>query len=796
MANSSFQQFRRYALAIAVVAMAIVVRILVAPYVEDRIPFITVLAAIVFMAGYTGRGPSLFTLVLGLVGVGYFVITPTRFDTLTQPAYLVGVPCFLAICLGTIIVFDRLRAARHQAEASASDAHRQQKLLEVEVAARRRAERDAQDYAILLEKHARLLTEEREILRFREAEFRAAFDTIAVGMGVIDLETLRFIRVNDRYCQITGYSREEMLARTPLDLDHPDDIEEDRQHFDRICSGESDIVHVEKRYVHKSGRIVWVVVNACVVREGRPCSIGVIEDITDRKLATEALRHNESQLRRLFEANLIGVAYSTAEGAFLDGNDEFLRIVGYERADLVAGRVRWKDMTPARYAPGDHSGIAEARRRGACTPYEKEYIRKDGSPVPVLIGYALLEGSDDHFIVLVEDLTRPKQLEAELRRQAEALHEANLRKDEFLAMLGHELRNPLAPIRNALRILCTDGISGDVVTQARAMMERQVEHLVRLVDELLDVSRLVQNKITLHRQLLAVGDLFQRAVETAKPALDAQGHELVIALPKRPILLDGDPVRLSQVVSNLLLNSAKYTEPGGHIWLTAEFDDGEACIRVRDDGVGIAEELLPHVFELFVQADRSLARSQGGLGIGLTLVRKLVELHGGTVEARSAGPGKGSEFVIRLEALSDQRRPESDSRFDHARPDGQSRRVMVVDDNVDVAESAALMLRLWGYEVRTVADGLSALESVAEFLPEVVLLDIGLPGMDGYEVARRLRGRSDSREIRLVALTGYGQEEDRRRALEAGFDCHLIKPLNPDTLAEILASARHAATIG
>ena len=301
-------------------------------------------------------------------------------------------------------------------------------------------------------------------------------------------------------------------------------------------------------------------------------------------------------------------------------------------------------MTPEKYRPLEEERIAEARRRGACTPYEKEYIRPDGSPVPVLIGFAALEEGRDRFICFVLDLTPQKRVEA-------ALKEADRRKDEFLAMLAHELRNPLAPVLNAVQVMQLLGPVDPNLQRAREMIERQVGHLARLVDDLLDVSRITRGKIKLQKAAVELAAVIARAVETSQPLMEARRHELTVTLPPGPTWVEGDAARLAQVVSNLLNNAAKYTEDGGHIRLTAERGPGEAVVRVEDDGMGIHADLLPHVFELFTQGDRSPARSEGGLGIGLTLVKSLVEMHGGGVEARSEGAGKGSEFVVRLPVL-------------------------------------------------------------------------------------------------------------------------------------------------
>jgi CheY-like chemotaxis protein len=329
------------------------------------------------------------------------------------------------------------------------------------------------------------------------------------------------------------------------------------------------------------------------------------------------------------------------------------------------------------------------------------------------------------------------------------------------------------------------------------MMERQVQHLVRLVDDLLDVSRIMRNRIELRKERVDLAAVLARAVETAQPLIDAQQHQLGVSLPTPPVWLEGDPVRLAQVVGNLLLNATKYTDTAGRIWLTGERVGGDAVIRVRDTGVGIDADLLPRIFDPFTQADRSLARSQGGLGIGLTVVKYLVEMHGGTVSAHSDGPGQGSEFVIRLPALPPDPRGEG-TRPDgeEARPAGPPRRVLIVDDNPDAAESAALLLGMLGHEVETAGDGPSALEAVRTFRPEVVLLDIGLPGMSGYDVARALRARPENRALSLVAVTGYGQDEDRRRSAEAGFDRHLVKPVDPTALARLLASLEQPVSAG
>jgi signal transduction histidine kinase/CheY-like chemotaxis protein len=388
-------------------------------------------------------------------------------------------------------------------------------------------------------------------------------------------------------------------------------------------------------------------------------------------------------------------------------------------------------------------------------------------------------------LALAEDLTGRAALALDNARLYREIQEEDRRKNEFLAMLAHELRNPLAPIRNAAQVLQTPGAGAQHQQWAKGIIERQVHQLTRLVDDLLDVSRITRGKIKLQLEPADVAAVVGRAVEISGPLIDQRKHTLHVALPPGPLQAVLDPVRFAQVLANLLNNAAKYTEEGGTIWLNVERPGDELLFRVRDTGIGIQPELLPQVFDLFIQADQSLDRSQGGLGIGLTLVRCLVELHGGSVQAFSPGPNQGSEFVVRLPVRSEA--PPSGNGAAAPPTASSSFRVLIVDDNVDAAESLALVLQAMGQVVRTAYDGVRALETVERFGPDVVLLDIGLPGMSGYEVAREMRRRGLS-DVLLVALTGYGQQEDQNRAREAGFDHHLIKPTDVTRLPELFAS--------
>ena len=393
----------------------------------------------------------------------------------------------------------------------------------------------------------------------------------------------------------------------------------------------------------------------------------------------------------------------------------------------------------------------------------------------------------------VEERTAQLEMDlAERTRLEAALRETDRRKDEFLAMLAHELRNPLAPIRSAVEVLRLKRLDDPDVERCRAIIDRQVCHLARLVDDLLDVSRITLGKIKIEKAPIEVGAIVASAIETNRSLLDARRHVLTVELPDEPLWVNGDMTRLSQVVDNLVNNAAKYTGEGG--WIRVRVhprrDNGgfpQVAIRVQDNGIGISSATQPHIFELFTQGERAIDYSQGGLGIGLALVHRLVHLHGGRVEVQSDGPGKGSEFVVSLplllQAVAQPHPPAARSAANGA----GSRRILVVDDNADVAESLALSLKLCGNEVRTTDDGIKAIAMAESFLPDVVLLDLGMPRLDGFETARRIRAESWSRNMLLVAQTGWGQEEDRRRTQEAGFDAHLIKPVDHDRLLKLLA---------
>nr|WP_231402518.1 ATP-binding protein [Caenimonas aquaedulcis] len=408
--------------------------------------------------------------------------------------------------------------------------------------------------------------------------------------------------------------------------------------------------------------------------------------------------------------------------------------------------------------------------------------------------FAPVIGADGEVVAVAgttRDVTDRKQAEQAIAEHAKQLAESDRAKDEFLATLSHELRNPLAPLRNSIALLKLAGGTGDARTAGiHAMMERQVNHLVRLVDDLLEVSRISRGTLTLRKERVELAQIVRNAIETSDPLMQAAGHSVTVELPSKAIWLHGDPVRLTQIIDNLLNNAAKYTQEGGRIAVRAGAEGGSAVVRVSDNGPGISAEAMPRLFEMFSRGDRDASRDpsrgQGGLGIGLALSRRLAQMHDGTLEARSAGLGQGSEFILRL-PLAEQPADEAPG----AAPAGEAlgkTRVLVVDDNHDAGDSLGQILELLGADVRVARDGPQALEAFADYHPSVVLLDIGMPGMDGYEVARAIRERHPHDAATLVALTGWGQDEDRKRARDAGFDHHIVKPAEIDALQRLLSS--------
>ena len=492
-----------------------------------------------------------------------------------------------------------------------------------------------------------------------------------------------------------------------------------------------------------------------------------------------ALRDSESRLKALFDNAAVGIAEVDASGAFALANDSLCRLLGMPREALLA--LKMGDVVHAE--DREDLGLSMHRLFAGEVPNfvtEKRFIRHDGETIWVKLTASLSRVAQTrgaHGVAVIEDITEQKHAEADLR-------EADRRKDEFLATLAHELRNPLAPIRNSLHIFRMKGIQDPAVERVTDMMERQVGHMVRMVDDLLEVSRISRGKIELRKEVVELASVLRNAVDTSLPLIERGRHKLTVQIPDEPLALEADPVRLAQVFANLLNNSAKYTPEGGEIDVTVSVEGGMAVVCVKDNGEGIPRAMLPRVFNMFTQVNTGM-RAQGGLGIGLTLAKTLVHLHGGSIDATSDGPGKGCKFIVRLPlvALEAARLPQPAPLVAGA----PLRRVLVVDDNHDAADSLGMLLQFLGAEVMVVHDGHAALAAIRSFKPAVVLLDLGMPGMNGLEVARRMREDPSTHGITLVALTGWGQREDRRRTSEAGFDYHLVKPADVQTLQSILS---------
>jgi PAS domain S-box-containing protein len=584
---------------------------------------------------------------------------------------------------------------------------------------------------------------------------------------------------NDPWFAYTGVEPRPGLGTRWLEHTHPDDLSAVTESRERgLRNGEP--YGFEYRLRRHSGEYRWHICRVVPIRDAAgviEAWIGTATDVHDLKEAERALE----RYRLLAENARDIVLFIRQDGRILEANDAALAAYGYGRGELLERTVfdlrdpATAPLTAEQMAAADHEGIT----------FETVHRRRDGSVFPVEVSSRGMDFAGERLLLsIVRDISERKRAE-------EALREADRRKDEFLATLAHELRNPLAPIRNAVQILRKKGGADSGLLFARDIIDRQVQQLARLVDDLLDVSRITRGKIELRKERTEVSAIVEHALETSRPLIEAARHKLTVTFAAEPLWVMADVTRMAQVLSNLLNNAAKYTRPGGNLQLAVERDGGEAVIRVRDDGIGIPPEMLSRIFEMFTQVDSSLERSQGGLGIGLTIAQRLVEMHGGVLEAVSDGPDRGSELTVRLplpaEGAAARNGEEEDGEPAVSTRARAALRVLVVDDNSDSADSLAVWLELTGHDVRTAYDGQQALAVARELRPDVIFLDIGMPGMSGYEVARRLREQPETRDVLLLAMTGWGQEEDRRRSREAGFDEHLVKPLDPKGLEERLA---------
>jgi len=587
--------------------------------------------------------------------------------------------------------------------------------------------------------------------------------------------------------RIKGYTAEEIIGKHFSCFYPPEAIQTGWPERELKTAAEQGRFEDGGWRLRKDGSKFWANVIITSLRDENENLKGfskITRDLTELKEKESQLRESEVRFRRLFESARDGILIlDCSTGQITDANLFMTELLGYSTDEFV-GKQLW-EMGLLKDLEDSHAAFRQLQEQGYIR-YDLPLQNKNGERVEVEVISNVYNVNHERVIQCnIRDITERRKRER-AEAEAEALAALHRRKDEFLATLSHEIRNPLAAITNAIDLL--EGRKYEDPTQIKAtgIIRRQVNNLVVLVDDLLEVSRLLSNRIQLNLEQLDIRDVVQKAVETARPVINQPSHALTVSLPSEVIWVNADAIRLEEVIVNLLNNAAKYTPKDGHIWLSVQKESEEMVLSVKDNGIGIAPDFLPQIFDLFTQAQRSLDRSEGGLGVGLTLVRKLVQMHGGNIQARSAGLSQGSEFTVRLPVLASPVQPQIPG-VEKTKAAGHPRRVLVVDDNLDTADSIGMLLERSGHEVTVAYSAEKALEVAAEFQPEVVLLDIGLPEMDGYEVARRLRRDSRLKGLKLIALTGYGQDSDLQRAKEAGFDHHLVKPAGLDKIEELLA---------
>ncbi len=752
------RRLRIYLLALVALALALLLRRALDPILGADLPLVTLFGAVAAAIWVGGYRPAVLVTVLGYLAANLLFMEPRGIFELTGLARMVGLIAYLFTCSLIIAFGEAMRRARARAN------------------------------------------QRREVLRVTlESIGDAVITTDASG---------RVATLNAVAEALTGWSQAEAIGR-PLE-----------QVFHIINEESRQPVEGPAARAIRDGIVVGLANHTLLIRkDGSECAIddsaAPIRDETGRvsgcvlifRDVTGARRLEHEKIDQLQAARLLASIVESSDDAIisksLDGiiqtwNRGAERLFGY-RADEAVGRHISLVIPPDRIGEEDEI-VAQLKAGQRIDHFETERVRSDGTRIFVSLTISPLmddQGRVTGASKIVRDITERKRIEVErgeladnLRRAAADLSETNRRKDEFLAMLAHELRNPLAPISNAVQVLRMGDAAGATVRDITALLERQVRLLSRLVDDLLDMSRITRGRIELRKEHIALAPVVDQAVEAARTSCEAMHHELTVSMPEEPLTLDADPARLVQVIGNLLNNACKFTDRGGRISLHVERDGEHAIIRVRDNGIGITTEQQGRVFDMFSQVDTSLERSRDGLGIGLTLVKTLAEQHGGSATVMSEGLGLGSEFVVRLPLVEPQSVtiPEepADLRF------AGRHRILIVDDNEDSASSLALLLELYGHEAHTASDGIAGISLAERLLPDLLLLDIGLPGLNGYEVCRRIRAEPWGKELVIAALTGWGQEEDRHRSREAGFSAHMVKPVELPILLRLLGCIKPA----
>jgi PAS domain S-box-containing protein len=736
-----------YAVAVLALAGAVLLRWLLDPLMGDSLPLVTLFGAVAGAVWVGGFRPALLVTSVGYLACHYLFIQPRgtlRFGT----ADAVGLVAYIFTCALIVAIGEAMRYAQAAANTRG------------------------------------------ELLRVTLG---------SIGDAVISTDMHgRVTYLNPVAESLTGWTQQDALGK-PLEAVFRIIKEETRDTVESPATRalrDGIVVGLANHtlLVTKDGVERPIDDSAAPIRDERGVVSGcvlIFRDVSERRQweRREAARLTSARLlASIVESSDDAIISKSLGGIIQSWNVAAERLFGYTSEEAV-GRHISLIIPPDRLAEEDHI-IATLRAGTRIDHFETERVRKDGRPVSVSLTVSPIRDDDGNIVgasKIARDVTERRQMEDNLRKLAADLAEADRRKDEFLATLAHELRNPLAPLSNTLEILKRLGSSDPATRRGLDTMERQLEQLVRLVDDLLDLSRITHNRIELRKRHIELAPLIRQAVLGAQPLAHSASHAIEVSLPSEPLWLNADAVRLTQVFGNLLNNSCKYTPAGGRIRVIAQRDGTDAVVTVSDAGIGIPADKLAAIFDMFTQIDHSLEQSQGGLGIGLTLVKRLVEMHGGSVEARSDGVGQGSAFVVRLPIaidVSEVSAPEPSESLEN----GATHRILVVDDNKDSADSLAMLLQLTGHEVFVAHDGHSALVAVELRRPDVVLLDIGLPSLNGHDVCRWIRQQPWGKTTVIIALTGWGQEEDRRRSQEAGFDGHLVKPVDHGHLLALLES--------
>jgi PAS domain S-box-containing protein len=754
---------RSYGLAIGGVALAVLVRWLLDPVLADTLPLVTLFGAVVLAVWAGGALPAILVAVIGFLVCNYLFMEPRGELGLGTPQNLVGFLAFLITSALIIAIGHAMRRAQGRAN------------------------------------------ERREVLRVTLS---------SIGDAVITTDTDGAVTyLNSVAEQLTGWSSAEAQGRPLAEV------------F-RIVNQTTDAAAENPALrALREGKVVGLANHTVLIaRNGNRCPIDdsaapitdelghvagcvlIFRDVTVQR-ETEAVRLRELATARLLaaivESSDDAIVSKSLEGTIQSWNAAAERLFGY-RAEEAIGKHISLVIPPDRLAEED-TIIATLTAGRRIEHFETERVHKQGRRVHVSLTISPIHDDSGRVVgasKIVRDITARKLAEAEREKLTADLRVADQRKNEFIATLAHELRNPLAPISNMLEVLKHEDTDPAARRQAREVMERQLRQLVRLVDDLLDLNRITHNRLELRQDEVELAPVIQQAIEASRPLAAASDQRISVSLPAGPVWLRADPARLAQVFGNLFNNASRYSPAGATITVSARAEADDVVVSVRDNGIGIPPDKLEEIFDMFMQLDRTHAQAQGGLGIGLTLAKRLVQMHGGTIEARSEGAGLGSEFLVRLPVV---KAPAASAQPARGPLDAAARRVLVVDDNADAAMSLAMLLQIAGNETHVVHDGLAALDAAREFRPNVMLLDIGMPKLDGYEVCRRLRSQPWGAEIFVIALTGWGQEDDRRKSAAAGFDGHLVKPIEPEMLSNLLATlparreghnGRHAQAIG